>query len=201
MWESFTLLDVDFSLTVELGILFSILLTSLRSKMNLSAQWELLTQRVCHNNKDTCANDNDRYKKDMNNDVKNTNGDEDTCNNNDHGRLTDTCTNANDTWPVSLVSVEGAGRGLRALRDLPGGQVRVRLGYIRLKTSCILFICQVVLEDWALVVGPSERSPPGDCSGCFLSPASGQCPRCWLGFCAEACKQVSEVARSENIIR
>ena len=147
MWESFTLLDVDFSLTVELGILFSILLTSLRSKMNLSAQWELLTQRVCHNNKDTCANDNDRYKKDMNNDVKNTNGDEDTCNNNDHGRLTDTCTNANDTWPVSLVSVEGAGRGLRALRDLPGGQVRVRLSH-----------CQAQVQSQIQVPNPSPKS-------------------------------------------
>ena len=47
-----------------------------------------------------------------------------------------------------------------------------------------------MLEDWALAVGPTEISEPGDCSGCSLLPASGQCGQCGLGFCIEACKQV-----------
>ena len=47
-----------------------------------------------------------------------------------------------------------------------------------------------MFEDWALAAGPTEISEPGDCSGCSLIPASGQCGQCGLGFCVEACKQV-----------
>ena len=56
----------------------------------------------------------------------------------------------------------------------------------------MLYCSQVVFEDWALAVGPTEMSGPGDCSGCFLVPASAQCDQCGLGFCAEVCKQVRE---------
>ena len=95
---------------------------------------------------------------------------------------------------VSLVSVEGAGRGVRAETDMAGGQVS-NLNLPGDSLQCIKslsYFAQVVFSDWALAVGPTEMSGPGDCSGCFLVPASAQCDQCGLGFCAEACKQVGE---------
>ena len=73
-------------------------------------------------------------------------------------------------WPAQLVSVPGAGRGLRLTEDLEAGQI--------------------VLEDRALVVGASERSNKSDCHGCFYNPAAGDCSKCWLSFCSSSCKQI-----------
>ena len=74
------------------------------------------------------------------------------------------------SWPAVLVSVPGAGRGLRLTEDLGAGQV--------------------VLEDRAMVVGASERSSTSDCHGCFYYPAVGDCSKCWLSFCSSSCRQV-----------
>ena len=82
------------------------------------------------------------------------------------------------------MSEPGAGRGLRCSRDVGGGEL--------------------VLEDWAVVIGegtqtllqhnnvslvpgPSERCGERDCYGCYVAQASVLCG-CGLGFCSQACR-------------
>ena len=70
---------------------------------------------------------------------------------------------------MELVSIPGAGRGLRLTRDVGGGEI--------------------LLEDRAVVVGPSPLSSPRDCVGCYCRPGVLQCRGCSSLVCSPECGQ------------
>ena len=80
-------------------------------------------------------------------------------------------------WRLShleLVEVAGAGRGLRLTRPVGGGEI--------------------LLEDRAVVVGPSHLSSPRDCVGCYCRPGVLQCPGCGSPVCSAECVETWHTA-------
>ena len=75
---------------------------------------------------------------------------------------------------LELVEVAGAGRGLRVTRPVGGGEI--------------------LLEDRAVLVGPSQLSSPRDCVGCYWRPGLLQCPGCSSPVCSAACRETWHTA-------
>ena len=87
-----------------------------------------------------------------------------------------------DRFPsVSLVLVEGAGRGLAVTQAVEGGTV--------------------VLSDRAVVVGPSPLSSPSQCDGCFSRTAGEQCEACSAVFCSADCRRERHTAEECRALR